>query len=208
MVELFIKGGNVMWGLLTVSLIALAFIIERAVTLLIKARLNPLKFVDRLKHVIEEEGIEKAKEICDNTPQPVAKILGAGLAKVKLGKEAVEESISAAGAVELAFLDRGMIWLAMSSTVAPILGFLGTVTGMIRAFDAIAKAGEVEPTIVASGISEALITTASGLAIAAPVVIFHTLYSAVINRYARDMEEAASVLVDYLIEKGLLKVKG
>ncbi len=208
MIELFIKGGRVMYALLVVSLIALAFIIERAITLLIKARLNPLKFVERLKQVIEEEGIEAAKELCDKTPQPVAKILGAGLAKVKLGKEVVEESISAAGAVELAFLDRGMIWLSMASTLAPILGFLGTVTGMISAFDAIAKAGEVEPTIVASGISEALITTASGLAIAAPVVLFHTLYSAVINRYARDMEEAASVLVDFLLEKGILKSKG
>jgi biopolymer transport protein ExbB len=93
----------------------------------------------------------------------------------------------------------------MSSTLAPILGFLGTVTGMIRAFEAIAAAGEVEPTVVASGISEALITTAAGLFIAAPMVLFHTLFTQMTDRYSRDMEQAATSLVDHLLEKGLLK---
>jgi biopolymer transport protein ExbB len=205
MIELFRKGKAMMWPLLAILLIGLAFVIERFITLLIKARLNPLKFMDKLTATIDSEGIEAGRDLCDKTPQPVAKILGAGLSKVKMGREFVEEAIASAGAVELVFLDRGMLWIAMASTLGPIIGFLGTVTGMIGAFESIAKAGEVEPTIVASGISEALITTASGLTIAAPMVLFHTLFTSMIDRYSRDMEQAASSLVDYLLEKGLLK---
>jgi len=205
MIELFQKGGPMMWGLLAVFLIGLTFIIERFITLLIKARLNPMKFMDQITAAVDSGGVEAGRELCDSTPQPVAKILGAGLVKVKLGREFVEEAIAAAGAVELGFLDRGMLWIAMASTLGPILGFLGTVTGMIKAFAAVAMAGEVEPTIVATGISEALITTATGLLIAAPMVLFHTLFTSMIDRYSRDMEQAASSLVDYLLEKGILK---
>jgi biopolymer transport protein ExbB len=205
MIELFQKGGPMMWGLLAIFLLGLAFIIERFITLLIKARLNPMKFMDQLTAAVDSGGIDEGRKLCDETPQPVAKILGAGLAKVKLGREFVEEGIAAAGAVELSFLDRGMLWIAMASTLGPILGFLGTVTGMIKAFAAVAMAGEVEPTIVATGISEALITTATGLLIAAPMVLFHTLFTSMIDRYSRDMEQAASSLVDHLLEKGILK---
>jgi len=205
MIELFQKGGPMMWGLLAIFVLGLAFIIERFITLLIKARLNPMKFMDQVTDAVDSGGVDAGRELCDATPQPVAKILGAGLAKVKLGREFVEEGIAAAGAVELAFLDRGMLWIAMASTLGPILGFLGTVTGMIKAFEAVASHGEVEPTIVATGISEALITTATGLLIAAPMVLFHTLFTSMIDRYSRDMEQAASSLVDHLLEKGILK---
>lgn len=205
MIKLFQQGGPMMWGLLAVFVLGLAFIIERFITLLIKARLNPMKFMDQLTDAVDSGGVDAGRELCDATPQPVAKILGAGLAKVRLGREFVEEGIAAAGAVELGFLDRGMLWIAMASTLGPILGFLGTVTGMIKAFAAVAMAGEVEPTIVATGISEALITTATGLLIAAPMVLFHTLFTSMIDRYSRDMEQAASSLVDYLLEKGILK---
>ncbi|NLI98023.1 MotA/TolQ/ExbB proton channel family protein [bacterium] len=205
MIDLWQKGGPVMWPILFVALIGLAFVIERLITLLGKAGLNPLKFMEQVKAAIDKDGLKGGQDLCDSTPQPVSKILAAGLSKVKLGRSFVEESMAAAGAVELAFLDRGMIWIAMSSTLAPILGFLGTVTGMIGAFEAIVRAGEVEPSVVASGISEALITTAAGLAIAAPMVIFHTLFTQMTDRYSRDMEQAATSLVDHLLEKGLLK---
>lgn len=205
MFKFFQQGGPMMWGLLAIFVLGLAFIIERFITLLIKARLNPMKFMDQVTDAVDSGGVDAGRELCDATPQPVAKILGAGLAKVKLGREFVEEGIAAAGAVELSFLDRGMLWIAMASTLGPILGFLGTVTGMIKAFAAVAMAGEVEPTIVATGISEALITTATGLLIAAPMVLFHTLFTSMIDRYSRDMEQAASSLVDYLLEKGILK---
>jgi biopolymer transport protein ExbB len=205
MIDLFQSGGPMMWGLLAVLLIGLTFIIERFITLIIKARLNPMKYLDQLTAAIDKDGINAGRELCDATPQPVAKILGAGLSKANMGRDVVEESIAAAGAVELAFLDRGMLWIAMASTLGPIIGFLGTVTGMIGAFEAIVRAGEVEATVVAKGISEALITTATGLIIAAPMVLFHTLFSSMIDRYSRDMEQAASSLVDFLLEKGLTK---
>ena len=98
-----------------------------------------------------------------------------------------------------------MIYLQAVATLAPILGFLGTVTGMIRAFNAIAAAGEVEPTIVAAGISEALITTATGLFIAAPVALFYALFADRINNFSRAMEETSNAFVDYLVESGVLE---
>lgn len=203
MVAFFQKGGPMMWGLLVLSIIGLAFIIERLITLYGgKGRIPPRGFVDSLIATIEAEGFEAALGLCQRTPAPVAKILGAALEKRDKGRAAVEEAITATGTAELAFLDRGMLWLAMTSTLAPILGFLGTVTGMISAFEAVARVGEMEPTVVASGISEALITTATGLAIAAPIVLAHTLFTTRIDGYSRDMEEAATRLVDYLTEKG------
>ena len=205
MVEFFRKGGIMMWGLLFLAVIGLIFIIERLITLLIQARLNPRKFVDKLISEIEKGGIKAGKKLCDETAAPVAKILAAGLAKVERGKEVVEDAITADASVELAFLDRGMIYLSMVSTLAPILGFLGTVSGMIGAFEAIARVGEVEPTVVASGISEALITTATGLTIAAPVVLFYAIFSSKIDAYSRDMEQSANMLVEYLVEKKLIK---
>jgi len=204
MIQLFKDGGEMMWGLLAILILGLIFVIERFITLILKARLNPMKFIDQLTAAIDSKGIDAGRELCDSTPQPVAKILGAGLAKVKLGRDVVEESIAAAGAVELAFLDRGMLWIAMASTLGPIIGFLGTVAGMIEAFAAIRDAGEVDAALVADGISKALITTATGLIIAAPMVLFHTLFSQMIDRYSRDMEQAATSLVDFLFEKGLL----
>jgi biopolymer transport protein ExbB len=203
MVAFFQKGGPMMWGLLVLSIIGLAFIIERFITLYGgKARVSPRKFVEQLIALIETKGFDAALELCQRTPAPVAKILGAALEKRDKGRAVIEETITAAGTTELAFLDRGMLWLSMVATLAPIIGFLGTVAGMISAFEAVARVGEMEPTVVASGISEALITTATGLAIAAPVVLFHTLFTTKIDGYSRDMEESATMLVDNLIEKG------
>jgi biopolymer transport protein ExbB len=134
----------------------------------------------------------------------VARILEAALTSYKKAgpyRDPVEEAVSNAGTTELAFLDRGLPVLAAVSTIAPIIGFLGTVAGMIKAFQSIAIAGEVEPTLVATGISEALITTATGLSIAAPVVAFHVYFSTRSNGYTRMMENAATDLISFLIEE-------
>jgi biopolymer transport protein ExbB len=120
----------------------------------------------------------------------------------------MEDAIVRAGSNELAFLDRGMALIAGLCTVAPFFGFLGTVTGMIGAFKAVAAVGEVEATVVAAGIAEALITTKWGLIIAAPLSIAHILYSGRINGYLRDMETAASELLDFLVAKGLIAKEG
>ncbi len=205
LVVYFQKGGSVMWGLLILALIALVIIIERIYSLFIVARTNPLKLVEKVINIIEEEGLKEALEFLYNHKSPVAKVLAAGLEKIHGGRALFEESMARKAASELAFLDRGMIYLNSIAAVAPILGFLGTVTGMIRAFDAIALAGEVEPTLVAAGISEALITTASGLIIAAPIAIFYAIFADRINTYQRQIEEASNALMEYLLEKGILR---
>ncbi len=199
MVDYFHRGGGMMWLLLTVAILSIVVILERLFTLF-KLRRNPRKFVSQLISIIEEEGIEAARDFCDRDTSVVAKICGAALEKAGESKEIMEENVARKASSELAFLDRGMLWLASFVTIAPLLGFLGTVTGMIRAFQAVAAAGEVEPTLVAAGISEALITTATGLLIAAPVSLAHTFFSSRINAFSREMEEAANTLIEYLLE--------
>ncbi len=205
LVEYFQKGGGMMWLLLAVAILATIIILERLFTLYIKARTSPVKLVEKVIDLITNESMDSALEFLAKHKSPVAKVLLAGLAKVDRGRAVVEEAMALKASTELAFLDRGMIYLSASATVAPILGFLGTVTGMIKAFQAIALAGEVEPTLVASGISEALITTATGLLIAAPVAIFYAMFSSKINGYTRDMEEASNMLLEYLLEEGYIK---
>ncbi|MEO0156383.1 MAG: MotA/TolQ/ExbB proton channel family protein [candidate division WOR-3 bacterium] len=200
MVKEFAIGGSVMWLLLICIILGLAIIIERLFSLLFKIRLNPKSFMEKLISTIDAQGVDAGIALCDQTSSPAAKIAKAILEKADKGKDAMEEVAARAAAVELGFLDRGMALLAGLTTVAPFLGFLGTVTGMIRAFAAIAAAGEVEPTIVASGISEALITTKWGLLIATPLAILHILFSGKVDGYTKDMEEVAAGLIDYLLE--------
>lgn len=194
-------GGFVMWFLLACAVIGIGLIIERLVSLFVKARLNPRTYLEKLTSTIDSQDVDAGIALCDQTPAPVAKILRSVLEKVDKGKDAMEEMVARSAAIELAFLDRGMALLGGLTTVAPFLGFLGTVMGMITAFAAIAIAGEVEPTIVASGISTALITTKWGLIIATPLAIIHILFSSKVDGYTRDMEEAASGLIDYFIEQ-------
>ncbi|TET81106.1 MotA/TolQ/ExbB proton channel family protein [candidate division TA06 bacterium] len=219
MVDLFLKGGPVMYPLLACGIIGLVFIIERLVSYVLAAT-NPTVLVAAIKDAYKSGGYEQALEVCDRSRSPIARILAVALKKhqqlsasseganpagdygrrrADIRRE-IEDAVSLSGSTELAFLDRGMLVLAGVSTIAPILGFLGTVAGMIRAFDAIAIAGEVEATLVARGISEALITTATGLAIAAPVVAFHVYFTSRINTYTRNMEVAANELISDLVE--------
>jgi biopolymer transport protein ExbB len=205
LIDYWNKGGTVMWGLLVLAIIGLAFIIERLISLFIKMKGDPRVYFETVIKKIEAQGIDAALAYLRNEKNPIAKILEAGLEKVDKGRIVVEEAMTAKAASEFGFLDRGMIYLQAVATLAPILGFLGTVTGMIRAFNAIAAAGEVEPTIVAAGISEALITTATGLFIAAPVALFYALFADRINNFSRAMEETSNAFIDYLVESGVLE---
>jgi biopolymer transport protein ExbB len=200
MIQEFLKGGGVMWLLLACLVLGLAIVIERLFSLFLKIRLNPKTFQEQLLAQIREKGTPAGIELCRRTSSPVAKIMKAILEKSGEGKAAMEDAMARSAVSELAFLDRGMALLAGLTTVAPFLGFLGTVTGMMRSFDAIAAAGEVEPTIVASGIAEALITTKWGLLIATPLAIIHILFTGKINGYTRDMEERGVELIDYLLK--------
>jgi len=207
MVELFNKGGPFMWPLLGALIVGVAFIFERLWTLT-RASINARKFFAQVEEVLRSGGPDAAAEICSNTRGPVASVLHAGLLRAQRGLAHVEKAIEASGSIEMAFLERGMVWLATIANIAPLLGFLGTVSGMIKAFEAIAQAGDVEPSLVASGISEALITTATGLAIAIPIQVFHNYFVSRIDKIIIDMEESSSAFVDTLVEMGYGEEQG
>lgn len=197
LVEFFNKGGRFMWGLLALSIVGVAVIIERAITLQ-KAKADVRSLMEKVVGALKKGKLEDAIEICAETRGPIPQILHAGLRQAKKGTVAVEKAIETAGIIEMSFLERGLIILATVANVAPLLGFLGTVSGMIAAFEAIAQAEQVSAKLVASGISEALITTMSGLTIAIPVQIAHNLFVQRIDRFVVEMEDSAAELVDTL----------
>ncbi len=200
--QLWADGGVFMWPLGFALIIGIAFALERIWTLS-WAKVNADSFFERLAAAIRSGGPKKAVEICDATRGPVAAVIREGLLRIDQGVDQVEKAIASAGAVEGSFLQRGMVVLASVTTIAPMLGFLGTVWGMVLAFKAIAEAGDVKPSVVADGISQALITTATGLVIAIIIQTFHNFLISRINRIVIDMEETSTKLVDLLISQGL-----
>jgi biopolymer transport protein ExbB len=178
----------------------LAVVLERLVTLH-RARTHTRRFMNRLLTALREKGVDEAADICTHTRGPVAAVLHSGLLKATEGPQAVEKAIETAGVLEMSFLQRGLIVLASVTTVAPLLGFLGTVSGMIHAFDAIAVAEQVTAQLVASGVREALITTAAGLMIAIPAQVFYHYFLTRIDRFVIEMEESSVELVDALSER-------
>ena len=160
--ELFLKGGWAMYPLIILLVLGVGIAIERLYNLG-RAGINADEFFRSLEEALRSSGPEKAAQLCAETRGPVASVIQAGLLRLHRGIDHVEKAIDNAGAVEMAFLERGMVWLSTVANLAPMIGFLGTVSGMIAAFSAIEQAGDVEPSMVAGGISEALITTASGL---------------------------------------------
>ena len=197
--QLYIKGGVFMHPLLLCAIIGLVLCIERAWTLS-RARSDTKKLMIDVVRALREEGPEAALTVCQRTRGPIASVLHSGLLRAHRGAEAVEKAISTSGAIEMAFLERGLTLLASVSNVAPLLGFLGTVSGMISAFSAIAAAEQVSAKLVAKGIEEALITTAAGLMIAVPVTVFYSFFVMSIDRFIIEMEEASTELVDELLD--------
>lgn len=197
--QLYVKGGICMHPLLLCAVLGLVLIIERMWTLS-RARVNTRKLMVEVTQTLRTEGPDAALQLCQRTRGPIAAILHAGLLRANRGPDAVEKAISSAGAIEMAHLERGLLALASVSNVAPLLGFLGTVTGMIAAFAAIAAAEQVSAKLVAKGIEEALITTAAGLMIAVPVSAFYSYFVLQIDRFVLEMEEASADLVDELLD--------
>lgn len=195
----FARGGVFMWPIFVCALAAVIFTLERTYTLL-KARTNTRSLMTDVLNAVRREGISAGERICEQTRGPIAAIVHSGLRQASRGPEAMEKAIETAGAVEMSFLERGLIWLATISTIAPLLGFLGTVSGMIHAFDAIAAADQVSAKLVAGGISEALITTEAGLIVAIPTSIAHNIFLSLIDRFVVEMEESSSELVNTIAE--------
>ncbi|MBN2053866.1 MotA/TolQ/ExbB proton channel family protein [bacterium] len=197
--QMFQKGGPVMWPLLFVSILGLAFIFERFWHYH-RVTINTPDFLDKIRKVLRQRKVKEAIQVCENYRGPIASILKAGLLKFGKQKEEVEKAIDNSGAIEMSRLERGLIWIATVSTIAPLLGFLGTVTGMIKAFDTIATQGMNNPALVALGISEALITTATGLAIAIPMSLAYNYFSNRVGKLVLEMEESSGMLLEFMNE--------
>ncbi len=200
LIEQFRLGGPVMWPLLFFSLLGLTFIIERFIVLQ-RARINVNDFLTRIrKALLVNRNVKEAIKVCEQHRGPVASVMKAGLLRYGHTREDIEKTIENAAMYELDRLERGMGILATTSNVAPMLGFLGTVTGMIKSFAALAESGLTNPGLVAAGISEALITTAAGLFIAIPVQLAYNWYTTKITRFVRDIETATNMLLETFIE--------
>lgn len=199
MVKLFLDGGEFMWPILVLLIIGLAFVIERFWTLT-RASVNTRKFLSRIMVSLEEGGVKAATEECEKTPGPVASIFHAGLSRANKGVTYVEKAITTAGSLEMAFLERGMVVLGTVIVLAPMLGFTGTVWGMVGAFDSIKKANDISPAIVAGGISQALLTTLFGLIVAMIIQVFNNYFTSRIDKLIIDMEESSVELIEALAD--------
>jgi biopolymer transport protein ExbB len=197
--EKYAAGGIFMHPILACLVLGLAFSIERFWTLS-RARVNTKDFIIKVTKALADGGVEEAKEVCANTRGPIASVFHAGLLRADEGLEAAEKAIIAYGGIEMGFLEKGMIWISTFITIAPMLGFTGTVQGMIEAFDAIKEAAQISPAVVASGISVALLTTLFGLVVAMILQVFYNYFVSRIDRLVGDMEESSVELIDALYE--------
>ena len=199
MVHYFHGGGNFMWPFLGALLVGLGFAIERFYSLVI-SQVDTQNLFKDVTEALDSGNNDKALQICSDTEGPVAAIFHAGLSRTHRGLADVEKSIQDTGAIEMAFLEKNMIWLNAVITIAPMLGFTGTVIGMIGAFDAIKAANDISPAVVAGGISQALLTTAFGLVVAMIVQTLQKVFVSKIDSLVLDMEEQSVNLVDHLHE--------
>ena len=194
----FIEGGPEFMSLIIICLIiGLALAIERILYLSF-SKINTKKLVAKVEDALKEGGIEKAKEVCRNTRGPVASIFYQGLLRYDQGIDVVEKTIISYGSVQQSQLENGLSWISLFIAIAPSLGFLGTVIGMINAFDAIQKAGDISPNIVAGGMKVALITTVGGLIVAMILQVFYNYILAKIESITIDMEDSSICLIDAL----------
>ena len=196
----FIEGGPGFMGIVLVCLIlGLAIVIERIIYLNM-ATTNTDKLLNNIESALNSGGVEAAKEVCRDTKGPVASIFYQGLERSHEGVDMVEKSIVSYGGVQMGLLEKGISWISLFIALAPMLGFMGTVIGMIGAFDAIAEAGDISPAVVAVGIKVALLTTVFGLIVAIILQIFFNYIVAKVDSIVNDMENASISLIDMLVK--------
>lgn len=201
----FIEGGaDFMSFVLLALILGLAFCIERIISLSL-ASTNTKKLLDNVEEKLSSNDVEGAKEVCKANRSPIASIMHQGLSRVDNGVDAVEKAVVAYGSVEMGNLEKGLTWISLFIALAPMLGFMGTVIGMIGAFDAIQAAGDISPTVVAGGIKVALLTTVFGLIAAIILQIFYNYIVSRIDSIVNDMEDASITFVDMLIHHNIVK---
>ena len=198
--ERFVEGGPGFMGIVLLCLIlGLAFAIERIIYLNL-ATTNTKKLADNVEDALKSGGIDAAKEVCRNTKGPVASIYYQGLDRADEGVDAAEKAVVAYGGVQMGQLEKNVSWISLFIAIAPMLGFMGTVIGMIDAFDKIQAAGDMNPSLVAGGIKIALLTTVFGLIVAIILQIFYNYIIAKIDSIVNSMEDASITLIDMLVE--------
>ena len=192
----FIEGGAGFMSLVIICLIlGLALSIERILYLAF-SKTNTQKLLAKVEKALDEGGIEKAKEVCRDTRGPVASIFYQGLLRADQGVDVIEKTIISYGSVQMSLMESGLSWISLFIAIAPSLGFLGTVIGMIQAFDAIQAAGDISPNVVAGGMKVALITTVGGLIVAMILQVFYNYILAKIDKLSIDMEDSSIRFVD------------
>jgi biopolymer transport protein ExbB len=201
----FIDGGWQFMSLVLVCLIlGLAFCIERIITLNI-ASANTDKLMSQIDENLASGNVNGAMEVCKSTQGPTATILYEGLRQANNGPEAVEKSIVSYGSVQMGLLEKGLVWISLFIAIAPMLGFMGTVIGMIGAFEKIATVGELSPAVVADGIKVALLTTVFGLVTAIILQIFYNYIISKVDSIVGKMEDASIALVDVMASNNVFK---
>lgn len=196
----FIEGGPGFMAVVLLCLIlGLAIALERIIYLTL-ASTNTDKLLKNIEDALTSGGVEAAKEVCRSTRGPVASIFYQGLDRADQGIEVVEKSVISYGGVQMGLLEKGLSWITLFIALAPMLGFLGTVIGMIGAFDAIKAAGDISPSLVAGGIKVALITTVAGLIVAMILQIFYNLLVSKVDAIVNKMEDASISLIDILVK--------
>ena len=201
----FIEGGPEFMALVSIALvIGLAFCIERIIYLSL-ARVNAKKLMGAIADALSKGDVEGAKAICRNTAGPVASICYQGLLRIDEGLDTVERSVVSYGSLQSSMLEKGCSWITLFIAMAPSLGFLGTVIGMVMAFDTIQREGDISPTIVAGGMKVALITTIYGIIVALVLQVFYNFILTKIEAIVADMEDSSITLLDLLTKYNLKK---
>jgi biopolymer transport protein ExbB len=207
LLELFLKGGLVMWPILLCSLITVAVIIEKYI-LLSRSNVDPKQLMTKIRSALTRNDIASAVEACTKVKAPVSNILKHGIVNYKYGHQAVKEAIELAGKEEIFHLEKRLSVLANMAGTAPMLGFLGTVTGMIAVFHTIEQlSGNVNPSVLAAGIWEAMLTTAFGLIVGIPALYFYNYFVAKVNRFVFEIENSAEEFLS-LMKTGQLDDDG
>ena len=197
----FVQGGFMMWPLLACSLLGLVFIIERAISYK-RIKGETAEIFSRIRDALLEGDLRRSVETCESFDHPVATTLKSGLLRFGKSNDEIEKAMESVALHEISKLEKGLWILATVANVAPLVGFLGTVSGMISSFDALAEVGLGNPQAVAGGISEALITTATGLTIALPVQAAYNYFNNKVSTFALDMETSSSMLLETFSEIG------
>ena len=196
----FIEGGAGFMGAVLLCLIfGLALAIERIIYLNL-ATTNNAKLLANVEEALKNGGVEAAKEVCRNTRGPVASIFYQGLSRYNEGVDVVEKTVASYGGVQLGLLEKNLSWISLFISIAPSLGFLGTIIGMIQAFDKIQQVGDISATVVAGGIKVALLTTLLGLIIAIILQVFYNYILSLIEGLVNEMEDASISLLDLVVE--------